>query len=58
MANRCVRCEALGRKQQSRRVQLTKDNIPLCEVCLIEVAEEEDFFKREEDATGSEDPYQ
>lgn len=59
MGNRikCVRCETLERRQQSPHIQYV-GLVPLCSICMQEIAEEELFFKtREEeieDESGSE----
>jgi hypothetical protein len=53
---RCVRCESLERKQKTRQVIYTGP-IPVCLVCMQEIAEMESFFKKEleeEDEFGSE----
>ena len=57
----CVRCESLERPQRSKAIYQIKNYIgeliPLCAVCVIEVKEEEDFFKllkEEEDEPGGE----
>lgn len=64
MANKhkvtCVRCEALARKQQGPCLQDTIDGVPICEVCLLEIAEEENYIHtlkllEEDNATGSEE---
>jgi hypothetical protein len=59
---KCVRCESLERPQKSKVVysiaNAAGDKIPLCAVCVIEIKEEEDFFKEfregEEDEPGGE----
>jgi hypothetical protein len=57
---RCIRCEALERPQQSKMLySITNqigDTISLCAVCVIEIKEEEDYFKNEieEDESRSE----
>ena len=46
---RCIRCEALDRKQKYIAT-LTKnalgDLIPLCTLCIAEIGEEEEIFMR------------
>jgi hypothetical protein len=60
---KCIRCEALERRQQSRIIYSVTnsigDTIPICAKCLGELKDEEDFFKimdqtLEEDELGSE----
>lgn len=53
MKPKCVRCEALERKQQSPHVQYV-GLVPLCGVCMQEIAEEELFFKIREEETEDE----
>ena len=59
---KCIRCEALERPQQSKHVYSIKnsigDMITLCAVCILEIKEEEDYFKKsifEDDGIGSEE---
>ncbi len=58
MADKCVRCEAMNRRQRSRKIVYSgpDGSIPLCEVCKKEIAEMELFFKEEfeEDEPGGE----
>jgi len=54
---KCVRCESLDRKQQSKKIVYTKDGIPLCTVCMLEAAEEEEYFKHLEDRCLTEELY-
>ena len=58
MADRkCARCELLGRKQRSRKIVYSGpgDSIPVCSVCIQEMAEMSDFFREvEEDESGGE----
>jgi len=54
---KCVRCEALDRKQQSKKIMYTKDGVPLCTICIQEVAEEEEYFKHLEDRCITEELY-
>lgn len=59
---KCVRCEALERKQKSKSVTLVKVGdrglIPLCSACILEIEEEEKFVRslqeEDEDEPGSE----
>lgn len=63
MANKkiCVRCESLDRPQQSKRIYKVKNNfgdeVPICAVCLREIAEEEEYLKslEENDAEGNQE---
>jgi len=54
----CIRCESLERSQQSKKIYKVKnhfgDEIPVCAICLEEIAEEEEFFK-EQNEPGSEE---
>ena len=52
---KCVRCESLERKQKSPDIHYLDEEVPVCAVCLQEIVEEEDYFKRlavEEDVVG------
>jgi hypothetical protein len=53
MKPKCVRCETLERKQQSPHIQYV-GLVPLCSVCMQEIAEEELFFKIREEETEDE----
>jgi len=63
MENKCIRCESLDRKQKGKKIYKVKnrfgDEIPVCVVCLEEIAEEEEYFnsleKDIEDEPGGED---
>ena len=41
---RCVRCEALERAQKHSNVHIVND-VPLCDACIEEIAEEEAYFE-------------
>jgi hypothetical protein len=60
MVSKCVRCELLERKQQSKQILYSgpDGSIPICSVCMQEIAEMDILFKNievEEDEPGSED---
>ena len=55
--DKCTRCESLDRKQQSKTIMYTKDGIPMCTICMQEIAEEEEYFKRLEVEGEDEDDY-
>lgn len=42
---RCVRCESLDRKQKSKAVNEI-NGVYICDFCLQEIAEEEEFFNK------------
>ena len=46
---KCVRCESLEIKQRSKAVTMITntlgDKIPLCSVCIVEITDEEEFFR-------------
>ncbi len=46
---KCVRCESLDRRQKSPHLQYLDEEIPICDFCLQEIAEEEEYFKQLED---------
>jgi hypothetical protein len=55
---RCVRCESLERRQRSSKIVYSgpDGSIPICSVCMQEIAEIEVLFKgtEEEDESGGE----
>ena len=48
---RCVRCESLDRKQKSKAVTEINE-VYICDFCLQEIAEEEEFFNKGANESG------
>ena len=48
---KCVRCETLERPQKNRATSWIKntlgDTIPLCSLCILEIEEEEEIFRKD-----------
>jgi hypothetical protein len=55
---KCVRCESMERKQQSKSIYLVKNElgemIPLCATCMTEIRDEE-ILNLDGDESGSEE---